>query len=102
MKLKETCVRLWQRGKKDPLSFAIFVTTSLCLVTSFSDSKALLAALVVWMSVLGLLCFIAVAASICGRRYTLARLRAEREFYMALKAKEYLAMKRKQGGDLDA
>lgn len=102
MKLKETCVRLRQRVKKDPLSFAIFVTTSLCLVTSLSDSKALLAALVVWMSVLGLLCFIAVAASICGRRYTLARLSAEGEFYMALKAKEYLAMKRKQGGDLDA
>ena len=67
MKLKETCVRLWQRVKKDPLSFAIFVTTCLYLVTSLSDSKALLAALVVWMSVLGLLCFIAVAASICGR-----------------------------------
>ena len=102
MKLKETCVRLWQRVKKDPLSFAILVTTSLCLVTSLSDSKALLAALVVWMSVLGLLCFIAVAASICGRRYTLARLSAEREFYCALKAKEYIAMRRKQGGDLDA
>ena len=102
MKLKETCVRLWQRVKKDPLSFAIFVTTCLCLVTSLSDSKALLAALVVWMSVLGLLCFIAVAASICGRRYTLARLSAEREFYCALKAKEYIAMRRKQGGDLDA
>lgn len=102
MKLKGKAVHLWRIVKKDPLSLAIFVTTSLCLVTSLSDSKALLAALVVWMSVLGLLCFIAVAASICGRRYTLARLSAEREFYMALKAKEYLAMKRKQGGDLDA
>ena len=102
MKLKGKAVHLWRIVKKDPLSLAIFVTTSLCLVTSLSDSKALLAALVVWMSVLGLLCFIAVAASICGRRYTLARLSAQREFYMALKAKEYLAMKRKQGGDLDA
>ena len=102
MKLKEKWVRLWQIVKKEPLSFAALVTMSLYLVTRLSDSKALLAALVVWMSVLGLLCFIAVAASICGRRYTLARLSAEREFYMALKAKEYLAMKRKQGGDLDA
>ena len=102
MKLKEKWVRLWQIVKKEPLSFAALVTMSLYLVTRLSDSKALLAALVMWMSVVGMLCFIAVAASICGRRYTIARLRAEREFYMALKAKEYLAMKRKQGGDLDA
>ncbi len=99
MKLKEKFSHLWQAIKKDPLSLAIFVTTSLCVLVSFSDSKALLAALVMWMCVLGLLCFFAVAASICGRRYTLARLRAEREFYMALKAKEYLEMKRKQGGN---
>lgn len=99
MKLKEKWVRLWQAVKRDPLSFAIFVTTSLCIVTTFSDSKALLAALVMWMSVVGMLCFIAVAASICGRRYTIARLKAEREFYLQLKAKEYLSMKRKQGGN---
>ena len=79
MKLKEKSAQLWRKAKKDPLSFAIFVTTSLCLVTSFSDSKTLLVALVMWMCVLGLLCFFAVTASICGRRYTLARLRAERE-----------------------
>lgn len=102
MKLKEKCVRLWQIVKKEPLSFAAFVTTSLCLVMSLSDSKALLGALVAWATIIGALCFIAVAASICGRRYTIARLRAEREFYMALKVKEYLSMKRKQGGDLDA
>lgn len=99
MKLKEKSAQLWRKIKKDPLSFAIFVTTSLCVLTSFSDSKTLLVALVMWMCVLGLLCFFAVTASICGRRYTLARLRAEREFYMALKAKEYLEMKRKQGGN---
>lgn len=99
MKLKEKWVRLWQAVKRDPLSFAIFVTTSLCIVTTFSDSKALLAALVMWMSVVGMLCFIAVAASICGRRYTIARLKAEREFYLQMKAKEYLSMKRKQGGN---
>lgn len=99
MKLKEKYVRLLQIVKKEPLSFAAFVTTSLCLVTSLSDSKALLSALVIWAAIIGALCFIAVAASICGRRYTIARLRAEREFYMALKAKEYLAMKRKQGGN---
>ena len=99
MKLKEKFLHLWQAIKKDPLSLATFVTTSLCVLTSFSDSKTLRAALVMWMCVLGLLCFFAVTASICGRRYTLARLRAEREFYMALKAKEYLEMKRKQGGN---
>ena len=99
MKLKGKAVHLWRIVKKDPLSLAIFVTTSLCVVTTFTDSKTLLVALVMWMCVLGLLCFFAVTASICGRRYTLARLRAEREFYMALKAKEYLEMKRKQGGN---
>lgn len=99
MQLKEKCVRLWQIVKKEPLTFEAFVTTSLCLVTSLSDSKALLAALVMWATIIGALCFIAVAASICGRRYTIARLRAEREFYTALKAKEYLAIKRKQRGN---